>query len=431
MQVRNAPENAGYLTIGQTVGHWAAKKLIYSNGEKLQKRMFGFRETYVEYMNYVNYMCRSIAILMGLADVVQGEGANIKPAEDPLSFPYGTFVTQAGGGGLVFEPFDTIHWQNYRMSTSHYVKTERERLWQMKDAAADARYNNVKSVQFMVEPVSFSETLSNETRESFIEQLTDGLTHSLGSEIAFMTNSNIDPSIADGLMKTIGSVGDAGLDVVKRMVEPLSGGFMMSLFDGAMRSVQGQKMIYPDIYKSSKSTMDYEFSITLTSPYGDAYNYYMNIVVPLMHLIALAAPKMTTSNTVAAPFLVQAYIPGMCTCQLGIVNQMSIVKNPKMNHVSITGYPLTVQVKFQIRELYNAMAISPGDNPTSFMFNETLNDYMANMAGLIPSVDTYQLQQKAMFQNMTAYYTEGTWLDRAIRPFLGHAEDLFSRVGTR
>ena len=79
--------------------------------------------------------------------------------------------------------------------------------------------------------------------------------------------------------------------------------------------------------------MNYSFTINLSSPYGDVYNYYMNIVVPLMHLIALAAPRMVSANSVASPFLVQAFIPGMCTCQLGIIQSLSIEKNPSGKRV--------------------------------------------------------------------------------------------------
>ena len=139
------------------------------------------------------------------------------------------------------------------------------------------------------------------------------------------------------------------------------------------------------------------------------YNYYMNIIVPLMHLIALAAPRMVTSNTVSSPFLVQTYIPGMATCQLGIVSNMTIVKNPDYKSVTVNGFPSTIKVNFQVKELYNAMSISPAHDPASFMFNETLNDYMSNLAGLIPSIDTYAKQRASAFQNLDEYFESGAY----------------------
>ena len=198
------------------------------------------------------------------------------------------------------------------------------------------------------------------------------------------------------------------------LVEPITGGFALNLFNGALRSVKGQKMIYPKIYEGSRSEMNYTFNINLSSPYGDVYNYYMNIVVPLMHLIALAAPRMVSANSVASPFLVQAFIPGMCTCQLGIVQNLRITKNPNQKHVSVNGYPLDIKVEMQIEELYNALSISPANDPASFLFNETLNDYMANLAGLQPSVDTYTSQRAVTFQGLEEYFTTGEFVNDTI-----------------
>ena len=298
---------------------------------------------------------------------------------------------------------------------------------------ADVLVDKVCSVLFMVQPTSFEESLSNETTTSAIEATIDKTTD-IGSEIAFITGSNSLGGLAgntiEGITDVLGDTVESAGQFLSGLVEPLAGGFVTNLFSGAMRSIKGQKMIYPKIYKSSNSSMDYSFTIKLSTPYGDPYNYYMNIIVPLMHLIALAAPRMMTSNSIASPYLVQAFIPGMCTCQLGIIKQMSIIKNPELKHVSVQGFPLTVEVKIQIEELYNALSISPANDPASFLFNETLNDYMANLAGLQPSRDTYKNQQLNAFVNIERYFNNGDWyqdwinsklmgFENMMNPFLG------------
>jgi len=133
---------------------------------------------------------------------------------------------------------------------------------------------------------------------------------------------------------------------------------MTNLFSGAIGSLKGQKMIYPKIYKSSTSRgMNSEYTVTLTTPYGDIYNYFMNIIVPLLHLIALASPRLVTANTTASPYLVQSWIPGQTTCHLGIIKEMTISKNPNGKRVSVNGFPLEVKVTFIIEDLYNSMTI--------------------------------------------------------------------------
>lgn len=477
------------------------EKLLFGRGKQVQARMFGFRETYLEYMGYVNYMCRSMAIYMGL-DRDTGSG-----------YPNGAFVnkhgsetndqakTGSGNSGVGFEKFESLRWENYRMTT-RYVRSTRElfnaynsssggllipianianrgilsgiastvgqlgmnalaspkannepldqdelykqvkrsseesgldqALLKDEGSIGELMSNKVKSVMFMVEPVSFQEQMDNTVGQSMIESLADSIKESVGSELGFITNSHVDTGIIDDLVGFLGDVTSTGAMFIGKVVEPATGGFVQNVFSGAAKSLKGQKMIYPDIYKSSNSQMDYRFSITLSTPYGDKYNYYMNIIVPLMHLIALAAPRMVTSNTVSSPFLVQAYIPGMCTCQLGIVSNMTIEKNPTTKHVSVDGFPLTVKVDFQIKELYNSMAISPAHDPSSFLFNETLNDYMANLAGLIPSLETYMRQQGVMLSQMNDYFKleedDGIFHD-SMASTVQYSEDLFNPLG--
>jgi len=287
--------------------------------------------------------------------------------------------------------------------------------------------SKISTVEFMVDPIQFTETLSNTTQPSFIESAIEGIQQGVGTEIAWITNSNADVGIIDNLTSFLGDGMASVSESISKLVSPVTGGWTHNLFSGAIASLKGQKMIYPKIYQKSDSAMNYHFSVTLTTPYGDPYNYYMNIIVPLMHLIALAAPRMVSANTMSSPFLVQAYIPGMCTCQLGIIQNMTITKNPSTKHVSVNGYPLTVKVEFDIEELYNAMSISPANDPVSFLYNETLNDYLCNLAGLVPSQDTYAMQRKSKYQALGAYFDKAQYAQDFLNVGVERVENAFIR----
>lgn len=460
-----------------------ASTTIFGVGSKLQRRMFGFRETYYDYMSHVNYMCRSVATML-----------NLTTDQDEL--PWGTYVSTSHGINDRMESFATIKWQNYRMLKNSYVKDPAEYLLSMLgdvgstamngitnaagkvvemfgaitgldrvgavsglltngmtgdfasegmegitggsfiSSVTDMLYgafsernlvssltNKVSAVEFMVEPGSFTETLTNDTEQSQIAAAVDAIGESIGSEIGFITNSNADTGVLGELTQFLGDASETVATSFAGIVEGVTGGFMTNLFTGAIQSIKGQKMIYPEIYKRSTSNMNYTFTINLSSPYGDAYNYFMNIVVPLLHIIALTSPRLVTANTTASPYLVQAYIPGQCTCHLGIVQQAVIMKNPNQKRVSVNGFPLEVKVELTIKELYNAMAISPANDPASFLFNETLNDYMANMAGLIPSVDTFTKQRAVAFQNLALYFESGEFVNDMLSGVIEKLED--------
>lgn len=452
----------GGMSLASSLINQLASATVFGGGSKLQKRMFGFRECYYDYMQHVNYMCRSMATFLNLTSSNTG-------------MPDGTFAS--GTGSNTFHKFSSMKWENYRMMGDSKVLTPWEYLKSLGDSTAigavsetlsqgvggflsvinpftgdslddllgeaansisdawefassthlsDRMADKICSVEFMVEPIQFSESLSNTTEPSVIESTIDAIGSGVGQELAFMTNSNVDFGMLEGVTDVLGNTLDSAMGMLGGLVENTAGGFVSNLFNGAVNSIKGQKMIYPEIYKTSSSHMDYQFSITLSSPYGDVYNYYMNIVVPLMHLIALASPRMVTSNTITSPYLVQSYIPGMCSCQLGIIESMNITKNPSTKHVSVNGFPLTVKVEFTIKELYNAMSISPANDPASFLFNETLNDYMANLAGLAPSVDTYTKQRQNAFKNMNDYIKNGDWANDLANRFVTKVEDMYN-----
>lgn len=486
------------MTFTESLLSTLAKSTIFGKGSKLQKRMFGFREQFNQYMSYANYMCRSMAIFLQLTS-----GDN--------SFPPGCF-TQTGGK---LQPFETMKWENYRMLDGATPLSAFDQLKKMGGAtvlgatlasgvdvaqhlagsaydvvmavlngeevspetAAEAysevitsgsmvediinaatsvgnaigntvnnavsgiastfgsddntlgediaeNYSNaidtsltdvmcdkITSVMFMVEPVAYEESIRNTTANSAIEDTLDGISNAIGQEIAFITGSNADVGVVGGITNFLGNTLSSAAEFLTGLVEPVAGGFTTNLIHGALQSIKGQKMIYPKIFQKSESSMNYQFTIRLVSPYGDTYNYYMNIIVPLMHLIALAGPRMVTANTVSSPFLVQAFIPGMCTCQMGIISQLEITKNKSLHAVNVNGFPLEVEINLTIEELYNALSISPGNDPASFLFNETLNDYMANLAGLQPSVDTYTQQRQVMLAGLGNFFTSGEMIN--------------------
>lgn len=437
---------ASNMNLGEAVVKEVGGGILFGSGKRLQSRMFGFKETYYEYIQNVNYMCRTVASFMSLIGDFDKEQSIYRS-----EYPDGCHVSGGQNQPPKWVTFDVIDWQDYRMMAETNVTDPSqqlkeyggvivdditglykfpaavvENLFEGEDiqAAWEEAVNQtssssflgvinskISSVEFMVKPVSFTETLSNTTGQSMIEGTIDGMRDSVGSELAWITNSTADSSIIDNFVNFLGDGLSSVSEVVGGLVQGVDGGFTRNLFSGAIASLRGQKMIYPSIYKSSRSEMNYGFSITLSTPYGDPYNYYMNIVVPLMHLIALAAPRMVSSNTVSSPFLVQAYIPGMCTCQLGIIQNMRITKNPTTKHVSVNGYPLTIQVDFEIEELYNALSISPANDPASFKYNETLNDYLCNAAGLAPSIDSYVAQRQATIQAQDRWADKGLWYE--------------------
>lgn len=381
-----------------------------------EARMFTFANRYIEYMAHVNYMCRSMAYLLNLELPEPKEGEQSKTSS---VYPPGIHLDKDS-----ITKYKEARWEYYRMifKKSEETKESEESQneiggqswgtsikrwfvnnilpnWLSKSLGAagwldigDLREGIDRELdygtKFLVEPVSPSETLTNEIGNSAIADAINGLYSNIGNEVAFLNDSQTFNGIASGALKALYQSGTAALETVTQMIgNGLGENYIASLAAGGIRNLAGYKMIYPQIYKSSNYKTSYSFVVHLNSPYGDVYNYYMNIVVPLMHLICLASPRLVSGNGMKAPYMVQAYIPGMCTIDMGIITSMRIVKNKSSSHVSVDGFPLDVDVEFTIEELYNSLPISSAMAPESFLTNESLNNYMCNMAGLRPSHD--------------------------------------------
>lgn len=452
-----------------------AGNTIFSSGKKLERRLFGFRQTYWRYISSVNYMCRTVAIYLGIEKFpvfvsrekyytlayneekyeaidwgryrFRTDEVYKSPTEEFGGFIKGSWVNgritdygieeamknehNAELAYLNGNPDDEASTEALAQSLGDAAKGTRKAFQNLFDAVnVRGRLNNFierpVDVKFMCEPGSFTETFSNEIGQSMIEQAINSLDEGIGSEIAFITGSKADVGALGGLMTFLGdTLSDATMQL-SQLVEPVTGGFVSNLVSGGLRSLKGQKMVYPDIYKKTDVSMNYNFNIRLRSPYGDRYNYFMNILVPLFHLICLAVPRLVTSNATTSPFLCQAYIPGICTVNLGMIRELTIVKNPDGNHVSVDGFPLSIDVQISVQDLYQAMAISPADDPASFLYNHTLSDYLANAAGLDPSIATYREMKAAQIHAIKDFFKIKNWFAGVMaEPILGNIDDWF------
>ena len=126
--------------------------------------------------------------------------------------------------------------------------------------------------------------------------------------------------------------------------------------------------------------------ITLATPYGTRESVYLNIIVPLMHILALVLPRQSTVNSYSAPFLVRCSVPGFFSCDMGIVRDVTITKGGASGDCwTKDGLPTEVTVTINIADLYNALSMSNYRSSKSiwnFMWNVPLLDYLGVASGI-------------------------------------------------
>ena len=201
-------------------------------------------------------------------------------------------------------------------------------------------------------------------------------------ELAFIVNSGgadmeafqnfLDNSLdwaADKLPQTNGLIGTAT-------------GAISRIFSLTSNTLKGENVIMPDVYQGSSYDKSYSFTVHLKSIYGTKFGYFIDVIVPLMHLMALGLPKQTTANTYGSPFLVKAYCDGVCACNLGLVTSISVSRGVGDGTCTVDGLPCEVDVSVTITDLYSDLSMSPQSSPLLFVNNSSLIEYLAVTCGL-------------------------------------------------
>ena len=238
---------------------------------------------------------------------------------------------------------------------------------------------NMQYVRFCVDPTSgFTENYNNETGTSMLKGAFDNGSDVL-KEVSFIINSGGAGENADGFKELIDSATDS-------LSNALNGNNVTSILSRLLNLtgnvIKGSNVIMPDIYKSSSRPTSYQFTVHLKAPYGNKLGIYMDNLVPLMHLVCLAIPKQSTANTYDSPFLVKAFMDGVCNINLGMITDLQVNKTVSEQSWTVDGMPNEIDVAFTITDLYSDLTMSPQENPILFLNNTSLIEYLANTCGM-------------------------------------------------
>lgn len=310
---------------------------------------YTFEENYVDYMNYVNTMCRLSAVELGLKYV---EGITGKP--------YGNYDWSDAGGSGAF---------GYS-SGENFIYDE---------------MSGLQGVCFFADgpSSSYSESSSNSTKESLLSSIaSEG--SDIGEELQFfgMTigKTSIDSSTEDSSLNNYESK-------IKSLLSGLtfSGGAGIGGLLGQLKSYistvfSGGQVLIPEIWSNSSYGTSYSLAFKFVAPYGVKESIYLDNLVPLFFLIGFSLPRQLGRAGYMSPFLIRAYSRGWFNCDMGIVSSFSVSKAPNAQW-SKDGLPLEIDVDISIHDMYSAMAVG-SDKNLGFMENQQFMDHISMLSGI-------------------------------------------------
>ena len=361
---------------------------LLGKNSKDKLRYYDFEERYTEYMNYVNIMCRTVATFLELTDRIQTvNGSDSLQSYDWRNYRWNAKSYSSGAGTIL-----SSAWSSTLSTIINLPKAVASGLKGKTVSKVSTASNKVSDkgknlpgtnnfVQVYVDPSSgASQSMSNATSQSQIKAAMDNAS-SLVKEFQFVTNASGAGSLGLDQLETLT---ENGLDALASSFGE-GGGLstvLNQIFSAGSSVVKGENIILPDVYQSSEYGIDYTVDIHLRAPYGNKYSVYMDVIVPLLHLIALCVPKQGSSNTYGSPFLIKAYYPGVFNCNLGIVESLQITKPSSEDAWSVDGLPTEIDVQLRIKDLYSDLSMSPSTDVSLFRNNTSLIDYLATISGL-------------------------------------------------
>lgn len=315
-------------------------------------RYYSFEYDTKSYWDYVNTMNHACAIYLGIGDVK----VSINGYSEKLADFLWEKATNQNFGSAWYQGSDTF--------VSFYADAES----------------------------STGEDFSNTTSESMIASSLNK-SSDLGKEIRFLMGKNgslsdiISPDDIDKALAGITEI-SSGLLGDNNIVTQLSKEFAVI--------ATGGKLIFPEIWSDSSFSKDFDVKIKLRCPCPNKVAWFLDICVPLNHLIAFTMPRTPSGNDLAgreltsdvtpngyfAPFLVRGFYKGTSSVDMGIVTSLRVDKG-KEGSWTLDALPTEVDVSMQIKDLYNAMAMtSTEDGSTNLLNNTQFLSYLAFNCGV-------------------------------------------------
>lgn len=304
-------------------------------------RYYSFTSNFPEYKKYANVALRALALYMGIDKVtipVPGKSGKTEKLKD--------------------------------IDVEHFMNTDFTKL-----------FGSQCVLPFFLDAeTAISESYSNSTTESMIAQTVNGFSQT-ARELQFMMGSgqknsllgNIESAVVDAGLNFAEAAGDLG-DIV-------AGKNLISKVAGELTTiVTGGKIIFPEIWSESSYDKSYSVNLKLRSPDPDPVSIFLNIYMPIILLVTMAAPRQVgnSSNSYESPFLVRATYKSFFSLDLGIISGLSISYGGQAQF-NVMGQPITADVQLELKDLYNNMMIS---KRMGLLTNTAQMDYLATLAGI-------------------------------------------------
>ena len=304
-------------------------------------RYYTFEYDQVRYYKFVNPMCRIASRYLNIQDI------------------------RIDGTAL-----DNMNWENFTKSGIKSI----------------GDFGTYTSIPFYLNSeTSISESHSNSTTQSMIASTVNSVSD-MGRELNFLLGYGAAATGIEALEQNADVA--SNIENINNTIGRLLGGgnFLSNLANHLTTVASGGKLVFPEIWSDSSFSRSYSCEFKFISPDPSNLSIFLNVLVPLFHLLGLVAPQSVASNPngYTNPFLIRAIYKGFFNVDMGIITDMSVTKGAECQWTP-EGLPTSINVNISIKDLYQAMSITSTES-TQWKYdtlnNTALMDYIANLCGI-------------------------------------------------
>lgn len=162
-------------------------------------------------------------------------------------------------------------------------------------------------------------------------------------------------NIGDG---AVSSTIEAAASAAKATVSGFLSGVTFGASESVMDLLAGVSMEMPKYWDAANAELsNANYSMTLISPYNNAWSHMQNIYIPLCMILAGALPLKSGAQSHVSPLLCSAFNKGKTQKMLGMITSVSIERGITNMPFDIAGHALAIHVSFSITDLAPVMSV--------------------------------------------------------------------------
>lgn len=158
----------------------------------------------------------------------------------------------------------------------------------------------------------------------------------------------------DAASNTVESAMSSAAEVIKGVASGITFGLSDAVAD-LLAGVTMEMPKYWDAANAELSTSDY--SMTLISPYNNAWSHMQNIYIPLCMILAGALPIKSGAQSHVSPLLCSIYNKGKSQKAMGMITSVSIERGVTSMPFDIAGHALSMSVSISVTDLAPCMSV--------------------------------------------------------------------------